>query len=79
VGIDAHCWLHRGCSKELAEGISTTGMFNLHKYATMLKKYGVTDIIVCLMEFRCQQGHQKIRKDVNRRKLMLEQQLRRWK
>jgi exonuclease-1 len=52
VGIDAHCWLHRGgysCSKELAEGISTTKYVQFCiSMLQMLKKHGVTDIIVVL-------------------------------
>jgi XPG N-terminal domain len=48
VGIDAHCWLHRGsysCSKDLAEGVATTVYIDF--FVNMLKlliKHGVVDI-----------------------------------
>ena len=49
VGIDAHCWLHRGgycCSKELAEGIETTKYIDFSlSMLRMLARNGVKDII----------------------------------
>ena len=49
VGVDAHCWLHRGsygCSKELAEGTPTTKYIDFCiGMLEMLMSYGVEDII----------------------------------
>lgn len=49
VGVDAHCWLHRGsygCSKELAEGIPTMKYIEFCiGMLEMLMSYGVKDII----------------------------------
>ena len=49
VGVDAHCWLHRGsygCSKELAEGIPTMKYIEFCiGMLEMLMSYGVRDII----------------------------------
>ena len=49
VGIDAHCWLHRGgysCSKELAEGITTTKYIQFCLgMIKMLRKNGVVNMI----------------------------------
>ena len=52
VGIDGHCWLHRGgyaCSKELAEGSQTDAYINhTMLMVKMLRESGVEDLIVVL-------------------------------